>query len=143
MKNFKYLAIALMTTTLMACGGGGSDSSFTSTISKGSIVYHCTSESAHNACAKDSDCSGCSSNQPKPNPSDYITTDCKETNNKVSVTKDGCIVNFSNKQTAVCSGSNLHMLTGTNLTVTKVIDSGATFSGKQGLSINGKNLVCS
>lgn len=142
MKNFKYMIAAFMSTALVACGGGSSDSSFTSTITMGNIVYQCSSEAAHNACADKFDCSDCSSNQPKPNPAEYITASCKETNNKVTVTQEGCIVNSSNKQTAVCSSSSLYLLTGTNLTAQSIISSGASFSGTKGLSINGKTLTC-
>ena len=144
MKPFKLLALALFTTTLAACGGSSSDSSYSGTFSTGGVTYQCNTESAFDACSKDRNCSGCSSNQPQtqtPENSAVITATCASTTNGYSVSTTGCVIPGTQAQTAICSGNRLQLLTGTGITVNQLLDKGSSFSSN-GLNINGTAISC-
>lgn len=114
MKKLLGIGLGLCAITLVACGGGSSnssDSTYTSTPQNGTITATCA-----------------------------VTTTAGV--NTYSVTTQGCILNLkAGNQTGVCTPSSLKMLSGTGLTASKVQEQGASFSAK-GLTINGETIKC-
>lgn len=127
MNNSKrILSLVLLATALTACGGGNSDSSGSN---------HSQNNNNNN------------NNKPDNNSAKIISTACAVTDNKVSVTKTGCIFNTNstgNAQTALCSVNNnittYKILTGTNITLEN-LEKGQVFSGAT-VTLNGKTLTC-
>lgn len=60
-----------------------------------------------------------------------------------SITSQGCIIKFKNgAQTAACTTTAIKMLTGTGLTLAKVLSDGSTFSVGKELTLYGDAIKC-
>lgn len=81
------------------------------------------------ACGSGSDSS---STTGTTNSSGGITTACVVSGNTFSVTNDGCVANAEKQRTALCVGSTMYMVDGTDLTQAQV---------KQGVSITSASIT--
>lgn len=145
----KLLFMVAAITLLSACGGDGNNwgdmnSSYSATLTVNGKEYTCKSQKAYEACSnsKNSDCSACTLNSPSNEI--VITTSCPNQDNGKTylVTSEGCIVPLvNNVQTAVCTTTNLRLLSGNNLTRTQLLNSGSSFS-RSGLTVNGTLIKC-
>lgn len=106
MIKVKMTVLTFLITALFS-GCGGSGSTFSGDISDGNTKYHCTSESAYNAC-KAGDCSECTLVSGTPEEENY--PDCNVTGNTVHVPKNGRCQ--ANDHKLVCDDNGLTMDSG-------------------------------
>lgn len=72
---------------------------------------------------------------------DVISASCKMNGNVATVTTSGCLVNAGNNtQSALCVGSSLRILTGTNISAETLRSSASSMPN--GSTFNGVKLVC-
>ena len=123
---------------LSACGGSGSDtsfSSFTSTKKFGQVTYVCTTRVAADACTSDNTCAAQSACTRQGGTSNTPVAACSVSGNNVTVPNNSrCTYSnaFINGGAVVTYSCNNGTLTGAN-----------GFTSTNGININGTQISCS
>jgi hypothetical protein len=97
------------------------------------VLFTVVTASALGACGGSSDSSDSGG--------DAISASCKMNGNVATVTTSGCLVKAGNNiQSALCVGSSLRILTGTNISAETLRSSGSSMPN--GSTFNGVKLSC-
>lgn len=128
-KTLYTLSFLVLTSALTACGGGSSNSSgSTQTATTGNINSGTTT-----------------GNNNSGTNTGAIKTQCAQIGTKVTVTSTGCVTSGTSPQSVICitqgPPQTIKMLSGNNITVTQLRNSGTTFTTNS-LNIGNLEYVC-